>query len=271
MPLPLEDTVVDVLAKAQRGLAISDSTLAAGAGISESALAGLQAGVFDADAVSKVAAVLGLNGPALIALGSGSYRPREIALRGLEIFTSPFGDMTVNSFLAWDRSSREAVAFDTGADATEMLNFLEAQALTLRLLLITHTHGDHIFELDRLVEKTGAIAFVGDREPRLAGTRAFSAGQEFSLGRLTIHTRLTWGHAQGGITYVVSGMEKLLAVVGDAVFAGSMGGGMVSYADALRTNRTEIMTLEEDTILACGHGPLTTVQEQKIFNPFLAL
>ena len=59
--------------------------------------------------------------------------------------------------------------------------------------------------------------------------------------------------------------------MGDAVFAGSMGGGTVYYADALRTNREEIMSLADATILAPGHGPLTTVGEQKVSNPFLAL
>jgi glyoxylase-like metal-dependent hydrolase (beta-lactamase superfamily II) len=52
------------------------------------------------------------------------------------------------------------------------------------------------------------------------------------------------------------------------MFAGSMGGGMISYADALRTNREQILSLPDETILAPGHGPLTTVGEQKRRNPF---
>ena len=58
--------------------------------------------------------------------------------------------------------------------------------------------------------------------------------------------------------------------VGDAVFAASMGGGMISYADALRTNQEEIMTLPSETVLCPGHGPLTTVGEERQHNPFLA-
>ena len=67
---------------------------------------------------------------------------------------------------------------------------------------------------------------------------------------------------------MVSGLSQLVAVVGDAMFAGSMGGGGVSYADALRTNRAEILTLPDETILCPGHGPLSTVGEQKAHNPF---
>lgn len=270
MNIPLEDTFADVIGKAQRGLGIGDADLAARAGVSVPALAAARSGTFDAEVVSRLAPVLGLHPAALVTLGAGDYHPKAISLSGLEGFNTPFQDMMVNSFLVWDAGTKEAMAFDTGADATPMLEFLADRGLALGTLFLTHTHGDHILEMDRLVEKTGARVFVGNREPALEGAEAFEAGRVFSIGSLSIGTRLTWGHAKGGISYVVEGLAQPLAVVGDAVFAGSMGGGMVSYADALRTNRAEILTLPDETILACGHGPLTTVGEQKISNPFLA-
>ncbi len=270
MKIPLEDTFADVIGKAQRGLGLSAEELASKAQVTESALAAVMGGKFDAATVRALAPVLDLGSCALVALGEGSYHPAPIELPGLAVFNTPFSDIMVNSFLVWDENSRQAVAFDTGADATPMLDFLRDQSLTLEAILLTHTHGDHVLELDRLKEKTGAPAFVGDREPGLAGAEAFACGRAFDVDTLHIDTRLTWGHAQGGISYVISGLSCPLAVVGDAVFAGSMGGGMVSYADALRTNRKEILTLPEETILACGHGPLTTVAEQKQSNPFFA-
>ncbi len=69
---------------------------------------------------------------------------------------------------------------------------------------------------------------------------------------------------------MVSGLAKRIAVVGDAIFAGSMGGGGVSYADALRTNREELLTLPDDTVVCPGHGPLTTIGEERLHNPFFA-
>jgi glyoxylase-like metal-dependent hydrolase (beta-lactamase superfamily II) len=72
----------------------------------------------------------------------------------------------------------------------------------------------------------------------------------------------------GGITYVIKGLDEPVAIVGDAVFAGSMGGGMVSYQDALQTNREKIMSLPDETVLCPGHGPMTTVGEEKNHNPF---
>ncbi|MGH8045830.1 MAG: MBL fold metallo-hydrolase, partial [Chthoniobacterales bacterium] len=110
-------------------------------------------------------------------------------------------------------------------------------------------------------------AWTPSRE-EVAGAQTFEAGREFAIGALRIESHLTWGHARGGVTYVVRGLARPVAVCGDALFAGSMGGGMVSYADALRTNLSEIFTLPDDTILAPGHGPLTTVGEQRGANPF---
>ena len=72
------------------------------------------------------------------------------------------------------------------------------------------------------------------------------------------------------MTYFVRGLDRPVAIVGDSLFAGSMGGGNVSYEDALRNNLEKILTLPNDTILCPGHGPLTTVAEEKKHNPFFA-
>jgi glyoxylase-like metal-dependent hydrolase (beta-lactamase superfamily II) len=179
--------------------------------------------------------------------------------------------MTVNAYVAWDSASRQAAVFDTGADASPILDCLREHQLTVAAIFITHAHGDHIFDLDRLVEKTGAPSWIGSREPFEASKpwpKRFEAGQSFTIGSLTIQTRLTRGHAEGGVTYVLSGLERPVAFVGDAVFAGSMGGGKVSYTDALETNRTQILSLPENTVLCPGHGPMTTVGEERHHNPF---
>ena len=65
-------------------------------------------------------------------------------------------------------------------------------------------------------------------------------------------------------------LAKPLVIAGDAIFAGSMGGGMVSYAEALDTGRTGLMTLPEETVVCPGHGPLTTIGEEKRHNPFFS-
>jgi glyoxylase-like metal-dependent hydrolase (beta-lactamase superfamily II) len=177
--------------------------------------------------------------------------------------------MTVNAYLVWDPATKEAAVFDTGADASGILQEASSRGLTVKHIFITHTHGDHIFDLDRLREKTGAQVWSGDREP-VQGAHAFSPGQSWSLGSLKVESRLTWGHSPGGITYVISGLDRPVAVVGDSIFAGSMGGGGVSYSDAVKNNLEQILTLPATTVLCPGHGPLTSVGEEKANNPFFA-
>ena len=267
--IPLEDFFNDIINKAMRGLKLTDAQVASSAGVEVSAVASLCDGKWDAVVARRIAPVLGLGADALVAAGEKSWLPAPIALEGLGQFNTPYEDMTVNSYLAWDPASGEAAAFDTGADCSGMLALLAEKKLKLTRIFLTHTHGDHIFDLDRLKEKTGAPAVVGSGEPT-EGTTTFEAGTSFSVGGLQIATRLTWGHSKGAITYVISGLALPVAIVGDAVFAGSMGGGGISYEAALSTNRKEIFSLPDDTILCPGHGPLTTVGEQKVYNPFFA-
>jgi len=267
MAIPLEDKFNDIVGKAMRGLQLSDSQVAQKSGADAAAVQALRGGEWNEAVARKVAPALNLGASALAASGNESWAPGPVAIDGLAQFNTPYEDMTVNSYLVWDPASGDAIAFDTGADCSGMLDLIAEKKLRVKFILLTHTHGDHIFDLDRLKSKTGAPAFVGDREP-VDGAATFVQGHSWNVGALQIESRLTWGHSRGGITYVVRGLAKPVAVVGDAVFAGSMGGGGVSYADALRTNRAEIISLSDETIIAPGHGPLTTVGEEKEHNPF---
>lgn len=267
MAIPLEDNFTDVIGKAQRGLNLPDSDLAGQAGISVAELHRVREGHFDAAALAKIAPVLRLSAHALASLPS--YQPAPVRVNGLAAFSTPFGDMRVNSYLVWDVAKNDAVAFDTGSSCAPMLDWLDDNGLKLRLILLTHGHHDHVRDLDRLRERTGAKAFISSREG-LRGVNSFEEGHEFECDRLRIETRLTWGHSRGGVTYVVHGLERPVAVVGDALFAGSMGGGMVSYEDAIKTNREKILNLPPETVLCPGHGPLTTVGEERKNNPFFA-
>jgi hydroxyacylglutathione hydrolase len=268
--IPLEDNFNDIIGKAQRGLGISDNLLAKQAGISVAEISGAKEGRFDEAAVRKLAPVLHLDAEALVASGKQSWYPKDPGdVPGLACFNTAYGDITVNSYLVWDPKNNNGVCFDTGADATEMLRTVADRKIRVQMILLTHTHSDHIEDLARLKQETKAAAFVAKSET-IAGAESFDAGRKFVVGTLQIETRQTSGHSRGGITYIIHGLPRRVAVVGDAMFAGSMGGGMVSYEDALRNNREKILSLPDDTILCPGHGPLTTVGEEKTNNPFLA-
>jgi glyoxylase-like metal-dependent hydrolase (beta-lactamase superfamily II) len=268
--IPLEDNVGDIIGKAQRGLGISDSELAEKARVDPQTIRKMREGDFDELALSRVAPLLDLSERALCELAKGKWHPEKIeGCDGIAQFNTDYQGMAVNAYLAWDPASRAAVAFDTGADSNEMVRFANRHKLNIQLILLTHAHADHVADLPRLREETGADVFTPAREP-VPGAEPIDEGKRFRLGKLEIDTRLTWGHSPGGMTYVVTGLARPIAIVGDSLFAGSMGGGNVSYHDALRNNLEKILTLPDDTIICPGHGPMTTVGEEKAHNPFFA-
>lgn len=267
MKVPIEDYFEDILGKAARGLGLSASQIADQTGLSRDAIGKALRGEFNEDHVRRLAGPLRLDAEALVAAGRKTWYPNEVDLEGLALFNTVYGDMTVNAFVVWDPATGEAGIFDTGAEAGAMLTFIEGKNLTVKSLFITHTHGDHIAAVDQVVAAYSCPVFVGEGERSTIG-QPFSPGKGFNLGSLEIETRLTWGHARGGISYCIQGLKRPVAIVGDALFAQSMGGGMVSYRDALETNRKALFTLPDDTVVCPGHGPMTSIGEEKRVNPF---
>ncbi len=269
MAIPLEDNFTDIIGKAQRGLGISDSQLAEKSGVNLDRIRAVHEGKAERATIERIAPVLQLNGPALGNLAEGKFQPKELQLDGLAQFNTPYHDMQVNAYLVWDPATREAVAFDSGATCAGMLEFASKNELAIKLILLTHAHPDHVADLDRLAQANGAPVYLSSRE-KSRRAQAIEEGRNFAIGNLQIESRLTWGHSPGGMTFVVRGLARPVAIVGDSLFAGSMGGGNVSYHDAVENNRRKILILPDETVLCPGHGPLTTVGEEKEHNPFFA-
>jgi hydroxyacylglutathione hydrolase len=268
--IPLEDNAGDIVGKAQRGLGISDSELAEKAGVNVETIRKLRDGDCGESALLNIAPVLGLDAHALGEIAKGEWHPKKIeSLDGLAQFTTDYNGMAVNAYIVWDPAKQVAAVFDTGADSREMVRFAKHHKLDVQLILLTHAHPDHVADLPGLREETGADVFTPAREP-VPGAEPIDEGKKFRLGNLQIDTRLTWGHSPGGITYVVTGLAHPIAIVGDSLFAGSMGGGNVSYRDALQNNVEKILSLPNETIICPGHGPITSVGEEKQHNPFFA-
>jgi glyoxylase-like metal-dependent hydrolase (beta-lactamase superfamily II) len=267
MSIPLEDLFNDVIGKSMRGQGLSEADVAAKSGVTAEAVAAAKGGAVDDEVLAKIAPVLGLHGPSLITMAHNAWKPADVNLPAQ--FNTTYHDMTVNAYIVWDAATKEAVAFDTGADAQPMLDFIQQHDLKLSHIFITHTHPDHILDLAKL-SGDGAVTSLVNAKESCAGAQTFSLDEKpaWKVGGLQIEPRSTWGHSKGGISYVVTGLAKPVVVVGDALFASSMGGGMVSFADALATNRKELFTLSDDTVVCPGHGPLTTVGEEKAKNPF---
>lgn len=266
--IPLEDNVEDIVGKVLRGRKLDPAEVARQAGVELPRLKALLAGEFDEATARAVAPVLGLGADALVALGRRAWYPQDPGeIDGLACFNTPYGDMFVNAFLVWDPATKEAAAFDTGSDCAPALAVAREQGLNVTHVFLTHTHPDHIADLARLTAETDAPAYVSHLEPT-GSARAVREGDTWRLGHLTVRALATSGHTRGGTTYVVTGLTRPVAAVGDAMFAGSMGGGNVSYEDALRNNVEKILALPEETLILPGHGPVASVGEQKRHNPF---
>lgn len=268
--VPLEDEAIDIIGKAQRGLGLGNRGLAEKAGLSDSEVAALQSGNAGGDALSKAARALGLNAAALSAIGRGEWYPNyPDKLDGIAMTNTPFDGMTTNAYVVWSPETRDAVIVDAGTDAAPLLDICFRNELRIRAILLTHTHHDHIAALTRLKDETGAPVFVSERES-LSGAEPFSEGKVFQAGDLRLEARLTSGHSPGGTSFVVSGLSIPVAVTGDSIFAGSMGGGMISFSDQKQNIEEKILTLPGETVLFPGHGPPTTVAQEKEHNPFFA-
>jgi len=267
--ITLEDNFTDVLGKALRGQKLSLHAAAARAGLDTAAVTRLLTGEFEENAASTLAKTLKLDAAALIRLAKSEYRPGVECPPALIMTTTPYGDMTVNAYIVHDRTSRDAAIFDTGADAAPLLEAIQTNDLNVVAIFLTHSHADHIHALATLKRELGVEAWSSELEP-VRGTNTFRPGDLFNAGQHFIRTRLTPGHSPGGTTFVIEGPVLHAAMVGDALFAGSIGGVHDGYNEALSTIRREILGLRDDTVLCPGHGPLTTVALEKANNPFFA-
>jgi hydroxyacylglutathione hydrolase len=268
--IELEDNVGDIIGKAQRGLGISDGELAKKSGAVVDAIRKVRGGQFDESTVRAIAPVLDLDANTLVDLARGKWKPEKLEHSdGLAQVNTSYGGMLVNAYLVWDLETKHAAAFDTGADCAGMLKLASKENLSIKLILLTHAHADHVADLPRLREETGAEVFAPARE-LVPGAERIEEGQHFRLSKIDIEARLTWGHSPGGMTFVCTGLARPAAIVGDSIFAGSMGGGSVSYTDAVKNNVEKILTLPDETIICPGHGPMTSVAEEKKHNPFFA-
>lgn len=270
----LEDHVGDIVRKARGMSGVSAAAAARAAGLTEAELAALE----DSGQAPKkpnlaaLAALVGLHPGKLETLANG-WLPSAKDLstwRELRCFTTTAGGMAVNCYLVWDEVSREAALFDTGWEAQPVTELIAENQLQLRHVFITHGHEDHVAALDEVRGKFPKARLHSNAKSAPVDQR--NRPNDFiHLGSLRITHRDTPGHAEDGTTYIVGTWPDdapHVAIVGDAVFAGSIGRGNQSWDLARQKVREQILTLPPETLLCPGHGPPTTVAEEKEHNPF---
>ncbi len=200
------------------------------------------------------------------------------------------GPLQVNCYIIGDTRTKEAMVVDPGGHGQEIFNFLESESLTCKMIVNTHTHWDHIggnAELKRLTNaqiithaQEAPLLEHASNQGRMFGInienspgadKTVEHGDVLKLGSMELKIIELPGHSPCGIGLVFSDGEKNYVIVGDALFAGSIGrtdfpgGNMDLLLEKVREN---IFTLPADTIVLSGHGPSTTVEREKRFNPF---
>lgn len=270
----LEDHLGDILGKARAMTNVSASAAARAAGLSEAEFAALEESGTAAKKINfaELAELLGLSATKLEGLAKGWLPTQKdlSAWRELRVFSTSNEKLTANCYLVWDEVTRDAALFDTGLDAQPILDCIAAEQLQLRHVFITHSHWDHVEALPKIREAFPKVRLHSGSKNAPVDQRNKS-NEIVHLGGLRVTHRETPGHAEDGVTYLVGNWQEdapHVAIVGDAIFAGSMGGAAENGALAKQKIREQILALPADTLLCPGHGPLTTVAEEKAHNPF---
>lgn len=270
----LEDHLGDIIRKARSMARVSAEAASTAAGLSTAELGEFERTGQSAKKpnLAALAGLTGLNAAKLEGLAKG-WLPAQPDLglwRELRVITTADEDMTVNCFLVWDEVTREAALFDTGFDVAPVIRAVEENELQLRHVFITHGHSDHAGGLPALREKFPKLFLHMEAKAALPQHKN-RRNDCIQLGSLRITNRETPGHADDGVTYLVGNWPEdapHVAIVGDALFAGSVGLASGAWDLARQKVREQILALPGETLLCPGHGPLTTVAEEKLHNPF---
>ncbi len=194
--------------------------------------------------------------------------------------------LEVNCYVIYCKRTKEGAVIDPGGSVPDILDLIEKEDVNVKYIINTHGHFDHIggaqglqnaLKVPTLIHKADMFlvenlsdqaAFFGidvDAPPRI--DRFITEGDHISFGDETLRVLHTPGHSPGGVSLHTPG----LVFSGDALFAGSIGrtdlkGG--SYQTLVDSVASTLLTLDDDTLVYPGHGPTTTIGQEKAYNPF---
>jgi glyoxylase-like metal-dependent hydrolase (beta-lactamase superfamily II) len=206
------------------------------------------------------------------------------------IETFPVGWLQCNCTILGDERTREAIVIDPGDDSAEILARLKKHGLTVRQIVCTHTHIDHVGAICELQELAGPPAsihkadlflfekldvqaqWIGIPMPKRGAIDHFvEDGDAVACSGVEIGVIHTPGHTPGSTSFLLAGDRNIL-FTGDTLFAQSIGrtdlwGG--SQPQILTSIQKKLMTFDDDTLVIAGHGQSTTIGHERRYNPFL--
>ena len=273
---PLEDELGDVLEKAMRCAGLSEEALGQQSGVATEKIRDACDYRYDFSLVeiARMAVVLGLNEVGLAALASGHFPLPEIG--GLPFclhpLRTPHGIGVANSYIVADGGSSRGILFDTGAGPDAVLRVWPAAVHHLDAIFITHRETEHVGGLAEIQRLFGPVPVFGPVGAVIPGAVALAEGSRMNLGGLEVETLATPGHTEAHNSYLVraTGLwsARALLISGDILFAGSVGCPFFC-GERLKLHLKRLLALSESTVVAPGHGPLTTIKNERTFNPFV--
>ena len=201
----------------------------------------------------------------------------------------PVGPLQCNCSVIGDEATREAMVIDPGDDIEDVSAILQKHNLKVKQIVITHAHIDHVGGAMKLRALTGAPILLNQNDYSLLKMLDMQAtwvgmpapgdvkidaelahDKTLSVGSLKANVLHTPGHTEGSVCLYFPA-EKLL-IAGDTLFAGSIGrtdlpGG--SLDKILRSLHQRVLALPDETVVIPGHGPTTTIGDEREENPFL--
>jgi len=274
-PSPFEDNYSDILKKSMFGLGISEETAATRTGVNPVTLHSLLEGIPNPDQTSleQLAVLLELSPEKLVHLALNPGQPRPIILPdNIEMIPST-ASASSNCYLIRCPISKTSFIIDPGGDPDSITQKATAGGYKFTAMFLTHGHADHTGGAGKISASLGIPALALDSENgRIQGAiRATFVKNGYGLRTksFTLRFILVPGHTPGHGIICAEGLG--LAFTGDALFARSVGNACApggAYKTQLLAVREIILELPWETIICPGHGPMTTVADEKTLNPF---
>lgn len=191
----------------------------------------------------------------------------------MNIKSFPVGWLATNCYVVSCEETKEAVVIDPGMESegeTELIvDYIRQNGFKVKYIINTHGHPDHVVGNNTIKDVTGAPILIHEKTiEHLNADRKLRDGDVLQVGKFKLLVLHTPGHTPDGISLLADNA----VFTGDTLFAGSVGrtdflGG--SYTELMRSIKTKLLCLPDSFTVYCGHGPATTIGDEKRYNPFL--